>query len=271
MLRRLLIGKLSIRRLIGSIVFTYGCLALYAYWFSDSLIFLPPRPTYADGHDVIKIPIPKAGTTISAYYLPNPAARFVLLYSHGNGNDLGEVRFHLEELRSRGYGVFAYDYEGYGTSSGSPSEAAVYRDVDAAYSYLTSRLGISASRIVPYGFSLGGAAALDLAVHRAVAGVVLESTFVTAFRVRTHFALVPFDEFDNLLKIEDLRRPLLLMHSRDDPLIAFWQAETLFGAASEPKTLVAFDSGHHGGAAWSEPKRYWGALTAFTDSLHAAS
>jgi len=37
-----------------------------------------------------------------------------------------------------GFSVLGYDYSGYGTSSGEPSEAVVYHDIDAAYDYLTN-------------------------------------------------------------------------------------------------------------------------------------
>ena len=39
------------------------------------------------------------GNRISAVYLPNPSARFTLLVSHGNAEDLGDDRFWLEDLR----------------------------------------------------------------------------------------------------------------------------------------------------------------------------
>jgi abhydrolase domain-containing protein 17 len=43
----------------------------------------------------------------------------------------------LDRLHRLGFSVFAYDYRGYGTSNGTPSEQNAYQDTDAAYIYLT--------------------------------------------------------------------------------------------------------------------------------------
>ena len=39
-------------------------------------------------------------------------------------------------MRDAGFSVLAYDYSGYGLSTGRPSERAAYADIDAAYDYL---------------------------------------------------------------------------------------------------------------------------------------
>ena len=101
----------------------YIGLALFAYFLSDSMIFLPHPSSYQDSPEVLKITT-ASGKKISAVYLPNPAAGSRLLVSHGNAEDLGDDRNWLEDLRRAGFSVFAYDYEGYGTSEGKPSEKA---------------------------------------------------------------------------------------------------------------------------------------------------
>ena len=96
----------------------------------------PARP----GVQTFRIPCEFGG--IAAAYLPNPEARYTLLYSHGNGEDMGDDLPILEEYRRAGFAVFAYDYNGYGASGGRPSEAAVYRDVEAAFDFLTGTLQV---------------------------------------------------------------------------------------------------------------------------------
>jgi pimeloyl-ACP methyl ester carboxylesterase len=112
----------------------YIGLFLFAVFLSDSMIFLPHPASYRDTPEVLKIGTAN-GNKISAVYLPNPAAKFTLLVSHGNAEDLGDDRYWLEELRRAGFSVFAYDYEGYGTSEGKASEKTVYQDEAAAYDY----------------------------------------------------------------------------------------------------------------------------------------
>jgi len=246
--------------LLGALIGICGCALV------DRQILQPPSPQYADGPEIRKVQVRGTGEVLSAVYLANPSAHFVVLFSHGTGDDLGEIAADIQDLRSHGYAVFAYDYEGYGTSTGRPSEDAVYRDADAAYEYLVEHLGVDPSRVIVQGFSLGGAPSVYLASRHPVSGLVLESTFVDALRV-PRLPPVPFHRFDNLSRMAGVHCPVLIMHSRDDPLIRFWHAEALLESVNGPKQLVAFDSGGHGDARRLESARYWAALTRFTDSL----
>ena len=63
---------------------------------------------------------------------------------------------------------------------------------------------------------------------------------------------------------------VLILHSRDDPVIGFWHAEALRDAAGGRGQLLAFESGGHGDAWLSERDRYWSALAAFTASVSEA-
>jgi fermentation-respiration switch protein FrsA (DUF1100 family) len=246
--------------LLGALTGLSGCGLV------DRLILHPPAPRYADGPEILKVPVRGTAEVLSAVYLTNPSAHFVVLFSHGTGADLGEIASDLQDLRMRGYAVFAYDYEGYGTSTGRPSEEAVYRDAEAAYAYVVEELRVYPSRIIVHGFSIGGAPSVYLASRHAVRGLVLESTFVDALRV-PRLPHLPFHRFDNVSRMADVHCPVLIMHSRDDPVIGFWHAEALFESANAPKQLVAFGSGGHGNASKLESARYWSTLTQFTTSL----
>ena len=84
---------------------------------------------------------------------------WVTLYLHGNAGNITHRADHLVAIRGAGSEVFIIDYRGYGKSDGSPTEAGMYRDADAAYQYLLE--GYEANRIVVHGESLGTAAAVD--------------------------------------------------------------------------------------------------------------
>jgi len=51
--------------------------------------------------------------------------------------------------------VLAYDYSGYGISTGLAREKHQYEDIDAAWEYLTLEVGIAGDRIILYGQSIG--------------------------------------------------------------------------------------------------------------------
>jgi len=66
----------------------------------------------------------------------------VLLYSHGNGSDIGYIHELLSKLAySIGINIISYDYEGYGLTNGinpSSSEEGCIRTIDIVYDYLIS-------------------------------------------------------------------------------------------------------------------------------------
>lgn len=191
------------------------------------------------------------GVRISAVYLPNPDARFTPLCTHGNAEDIGQTVRVLDLMRQHGFAVFAYDYRGYGTSEGTPSEARCYQDADAIYQYLVETLHVPPDRIIIYGRSLGGAMATYTASRHPAAGLILESSFTTAFRVVTRVPLTPFDKFRNVDRIGQVRCPVLIIHGRQDEVIPFAHGEQLFAAANQPKLNLWVDAAHHNDLPWT--------------------
>jgi abhydrolase domain-containing protein 17 len=243
-LKKLLIGELSWKRLVRSLLFIYTFFALYVFFRADSMMFLPQPASYRDTKEILKLPVNDT-EKISALYLPNPQATYTLLYIHGNASDLGDVRPFLERLHSWGFSVFAYDYRGYGTSDGKPSEQNAYQDADVAYTYLTQQLKIPSKQILVYGNSLGGGSASRLASQYSIAGLILQSTFTSAFRVVVPFPLLPFDKFSNIEKLQKVRCPILIMHGQADQTIPFRHGQRLYEAASEPKRSLWVERAGH--------------------------
>ncbi len=230
-------------------------------------MIFPARPSsYEDSADIIKLRADD-GVTVSAIYLVNPDARFTILYSHGNAEDLGELRPYLDEYQQRGYSILAYDYHGYGTSGGRPTEANAYRDVRAAYDFLVREKGIPADRIIAHGRSVGSGPAIWLAAESPVAGLIVESGFVSAFRVLTHVPLLPFDRFPNLRRIERVRCPTLFIHGTADTTIPIWHGQRLFAAANEAKSCNWVEGADHNDLAWSG-EVYWTGIDRFVASLN---
>jgi abhydrolase domain-containing protein 17 len=243
--RQLIARDLSWYRLMRSLLFIYTLVAIFIFVRSDSLIFMPQPVSYQDTTDILKLSVTH-NEQISAVYLPNSQAGFTVLYIHGNAEDLGDIRPVLARLHRQGFSVFAYDYRGYGTSNGTPGEANAYRDAEVAYTYLTKQLNIPADRIIVYGRSLGGGSATEIATRYPVAGLILESTFTSAFRLFMPFPLLPFDKFTNLDKLKKVHCPVLVMHGQADRLIPIQQGRSLYEAASEPKmSLWVADAGHN--------------------------
>ena len=253
------------KRMLYLVAGLYVALLILSF-FSDSLIFQPHPSSYQDNAGILKLTTRK-GKKISAMYLPNPTARFALLVSHGNAEDLGDDRFWLEDLRQIGFSVLAYDYEGYGTSGGQPSEQAAYDDEDAAYDYLTSILHIAPDHVIIFGRSVGSGPAVHLAARRSVAGLILQSPFVSAFRVLTRIQLLPYDKFPNSKDIRNVHCPVLIIHGDSDTVIPPWHGRKLFALANEPKRFVPVPGADHNDLDAVAGKTYAAILQEFAGTI----
>lgn len=243
-----LIGEFSFKRLVCSfliiLVLLYVLIMVFAMSFADKIIFQPQTPFYADDDSIIKIET-ENGEKISAKYLKNENAEYTILFSHGNAEDLGTSEEFLKELQNAGFSVFSYDYRGYGTSDGTPTESNSYIDIESAYNYLTENLKIPPNKIIIHGRSLGGAVSIDLGSKKQCGGLIVESSFVSAFRVMTKYKIFPFDKFESLKKIKNVKCPSLFIHGKRDSLIPFWHGEALYKEANEPKYSFSIETADH--------------------------
>jgi hypothetical protein len=240
--------------------------AVVALWLlGNRLMFIPPRPTYRTLPELVRIPV---GTdTIAAVWLPNPAARFTVLYSHGNAEDLGDDLPLLREYRDRGFAVLAYDYRGYGLSTGRSSERATYADEAAAYGWLTRAQHVPAGRIIIHGRSLGGGPAAELASREPAAGLVLESTFTSAQSVSAWGRIFPFDWFRTARRLPKVRCPVLVIHGTADQVIPFAVGQRLYRLAPGAKQSLWVEGAGHNDLVDVAGERYWQALERFAASL----
>ncbi len=174
-----------------------------------------------------------------------------LLLCHGNAGNIGDRVLHAELLTAGGFDVLLFDYRGYGRSSGRPSEEGTYRDARAALAWLLDQPEVDLSRLFYLGESLGGAVALDLALERPPAGLVLLSAFTGVREMsRLHYPFVPAvlvpDVYPTLRRIRRLRAPLFVLHGDHDEIVPLSQGRTLFEVAPGPKRMHVFPGlGHN--------------------------
>ena len=239
------------RRILGwtlVLLATAGLLTGAAMIFEERLIFFPDRDdgpypatrqrleqtTRVEDVDLTA----GDGVQLHGWYLSAPAPgpeRPVVLFLHGNAGNVAYWADVYRDLVAGGADVFALDYRGFGRSAGRPDEAGVYRDAAAAWSWLTETRGVSSTRIVVYGFSLGGGVATWLATERNPAGLVLQSTFTSIPDVAASI-FPPARWFvrtsmDSLARIPAIPCPILVIHGSGDELVPYALGRRLFDAA----------------------------------------
>ncbi len=205
-----------------------------------SLLFQPPPPTYLHPSRHFWL-MTSHKTRIPAFFIERPNARITILFSHGNAEDLGMIYDWFNDLaRVLRVNIMAYDYSGYGKSTSNvPSEENVYSDIEAAYRYLTDVRKLQPEEIVLYGRSLGSGPSCYLAQKtakegRSVAGVILQSPLLSAFRVAFNFRFtMVWDKFPNIDYAPSIRCPVFIVHGTQDEVVPFWHGEELFLALEQ--------------------------------------
>jgi fermentation-respiration switch protein FrsA (DUF1100 family) len=186
---------------------------------------------------------------LNGWFIPCKNSEYTVLFCHGNA---GNISHRIEKLRlfhTLGCNVFIFDYRGYGLSRGTPSEAGLYKDAQAAYKYLLSQ-GILESRIIGYGESIGGSVIVDLAWRQKLKAIILDSSFSSVKdMIKYTYPLIPYwvfsSRFDSERKIKSLKIPKLIIHSLNDEIVPYQLGKKLYAAASEPKDFLQIRGGHN--------------------------
>lgn len=260
--------------LFCSLCLAYAGLNAYALLRAQTLIFPAPLSSYEDDATIFELKT-RDGTPISAYLLPadssaGPSAdsagglsRQLLIYSHGNGEDIGMARPFLELFQKRGISVLAFDYPGYGTSGGEPSEAGCYAAIEAAYAHAVGDLAYEPAQITLYGRSLGSGPSTWLAQRRPVKGVILDGAFTSTFRVLTEVKLLLWDRFDNYARFPDIDCPILLIHGTEDRTVPFSHALRNWKRIEGPKEKLFIEGARHGNLVELAGSEYWNTVMKF--------
>jgi fermentation-respiration switch protein FrsA (DUF1100 family) len=244
------------------------------------LAFFPLRgeDETPDQHDIAYTPLTITtvdGERLHAWHLPRADAQAQVVYFHGNGGNLSLWSQALIGLSRRRFDVIALDYRGYGLSTGRPSEAGLYRDVDATLDLVHERLRRTDLRLLYWGRSLGATMAAYAAAARAPDGVVLEAGFPSMRAVlETNPVLwllswVSSYRFPTAEWMTKVRAPVLVLHGDADSVIPFRLGRRLHDAIPGPKRFVTIPGGDHNDASPRSGEAYWDAVAEFVRSLPA--
>ena len=186
------------------------------------------------------------GLTLAGWFVPaaSPAGGATIVIFNGNGGNRAMRAPLAAALAQRHVASFLFDYRGYGGNPGSPSEAGLALDAQAARQYVASRRDVRPERIAYFGESLGTAVAVRLAAVNPPAALVLRSPFTSLTDVgRHHYPFLPVgwllgDRFEAVDRMGEIRCPLLVIAAEDDSIVPTRLSRSLYAAANEPKRLL---------------------------------
>ncbi|CAJ0948717.1 unnamed protein product, partial [Mesorhabditis belari] len=152
----------------------------------------------------------------------------LVIFAQPNSTDLGMCMFTDPNLVDIAdflqCDLLAFDYSGYGISTGVSGEATIYADMDAIWGYATEKLGYDKKNIILLGFSIGTAAVSFLAAkHSEVRALILFAPFTSFLRVLTRNpdkeTTCKHDKFCTFDRAEKILCKTLICHGDMDGII----------------------------------------------------
>lgn len=155
----------------------------------------------------------------------------VILFCHGNAGNLTNRQSKLLEFVKNGFSILIFDYNGFGHSSGIPSEESCYSSACRFVNFLRER---GYRNIIPYGESMGAAVAAYIAKLYNFPKVIIESglpsirTIIKSWsKILDLFLGFLFPEFNTVKYLKKYRGSALVLHSLDDEVISYDSTETM--------------------------------------------
>lgn len=215
------------------------------------------------------------GVKLNAWYVKPEKDKPVIIYCHGQGENISNWQNIVKFLTDKGYGVFMLEYRGHGKSSGEPFESGLYIDLESAVKYLQTYEKIPQNNMILWGRSLGGAVVADIASRGQFKAVILESTFTNIrdeavyltkngmlenelglWSIFSSFFVeyMPITQkFSTDKKIYRIKSPLLIGHSVNDTTVPVSMSYKL-AKLNHFATLYVSNNGSHHESDWFFPE-----------------
>jgi pimeloyl-ACP methyl ester carboxylesterase len=233
-------------RLFVLLTLIYLIIAVLTWFYGDRILFpAPVRSTYSK-NDVSFFISLENGQQIACMREGNSKDPInTIIFSHGNGEDLGNLETFLAYWGSESVEIISYDYPGYGLSEGKSSEEGCFNAIEAVYQKTVDEFGRNPNNIVLWGRSLGTGPSLYLSNNKKVGGIILETPFLSAFRSVTGITILPWDRFRNIEFTSQVACPSLVIHGTMDEVVPFSQGKRIFKALPAPKEFLEIPDAEH--------------------------
>lgn len=215
------------------------------------------------------------------WYLPAPVdhsddenhqPNHAVLLCHGNAENTAQSSQHNGDnfRQVLNANVFVFDYRGYGKSEGTPFEAGVLQDAEAALELLCEKTDKKPEEIILVGHSIGGGPAVHLAQKYQCQTLILQRTFSSLVDAAANqypwipVRLIMRNQYPSEERIQSYQGPLFQSHGDADKLIPIELAKRLFEAApTDNKKFFEVEGMTH----WDPlPVEYWGQVRAFVEA-----
>ena len=250
-------------------------LALFINYFSDRIIYHPIKEVAPLPPGFEEICFDNASSQkLCAAYKPAPKDGKTIILFHGNSGNISYYNTFARLYAHYGYGVFIFDYRGFGKSEGKLNQANFYEDASSALDFLITKMNIPPNDIILFAHSLGNAALIQTALtynDLPFKALIMQSPFTNTPDMAASFfmgedykqnsltrkllsavfrPLLANKLFDNISKIEQMKHPVFMLYSRQDMLIPWQMSDALFKKAPKGSENFISPYGGHNDFEW---------------------
>mmetsp|Transcript_902 Transcript_902/g.2164 ORF Transcript_902/g.2164 Transcript_902/m.2164 type:complete len:369 (+) Transcript_902:180-1286(+) len=220
--------------------------------FLEKFLFPTPTPSYSDSsfpRELLWVPV--ESDAVPVVLLLSPNARYLVLYFHSNGEDIGLCYSFARSLSTLlEVHVLLVEYPGYGICPGTASENSLLKAAHAAFRFVSEQLRWPAEDVIIMGRSLGAAVASQLAARVTCNGLILVAPFASLVEAAHHHVgvlarVLSNDVFNNRDHICKVSAPTLIVHGKNDTVVPCSQGRQLYDLSSARKLFVNPEGMHH--------------------------
>ncbi|MBP8041583.1 MAG: alpha/beta hydrolase [Bacteroidales bacterium] len=243
--------------IVGLLIILYSLICLLVYSFQKYVVFKPQKGAVPppDDLEIQELKLQTSdGESLHAWWMPTDDAQYTILFFHGNAGNISRGEKRMRLFREMGCNALTIDYRGYGISSGSiKKEEDIYEDSRTAWQYLIKEQGIPEEKIIIWGWSMGGAVAVNLAMQKNCHALVMESTFYSLYDVAGRFyRFLPLSwlmkyHFTSGEKLLQIKVPVLFAHSPADETVPYINGMRLYEKFSGTKKFIELTGDHNHG------------------------
>lgn len=223
-----------------------------SYFLLHPKSFISKNPSqYGLKYDDINIKLANKNSIHGWYIYASKPTEKNIIYLHGIKGNVSTYLEELKEIHKAGANILIFDYRGFGKSKGKPCIQNSIEDAVTMYDYLIHEKKVSPQSISLFGFSYGGAVAVELALQREVKAMLLESTFASLreISIKKYTKIVsPFVAQTLLNSEESLKRikiPVIISYAEEDQIVPVENSIQLFNVANHPKYLYEIKDAEH--------------------------
>ena len=217
------------------IVVCYVGSAVFLFFFQGKFIYQPSENHPHSHNTQIFF---NEGETLEAFVI-NPKQKHAILYFGGSGESVTYTTSDFIDTFPS-HSTYLMSYRGYGSSSGKPTERALFSDALTVYDELST----NHKTISVIGYSLGSGVAMHLAAKRDVHSLSLIAPYDSMQSVaQNNFPFYPMsimlrDKYDSISKAKEIEEDVLIIVAEEDTTIPYKLTHRLITAFQKKQLKV---------------------------------